>query len=156
MRFFCTGEVIEWDDPGFEAMWKKMGISKPVEGARAIILLHVFKVQTSCGFGVPRHAKVKRTDAEEKWVAGFEDRETLGHWASKRIEADTLHDYRREWNYGSLDGLTGLRAARRDRGEMLWLTDFQAWFRRILAQREALAFGFVLASIVSIIAQLIN
>lgn len=154
LRFFCRGKVIEWDQPEFESTWRKMGISKPVEGARAIILLDVFKAQTSCGFGVPKHAKVKLGEEQEKWAAGFEDRETMGHWASKRIKANTLHEYQKEWNYDSLDGLTGLKAARRDRGEVLWVTDLQASFRRIVAQREALVFGFVLAMILSIIARL--
>lgn len=157
LRFFCKGKVIEWDEPEFESTWKKMGISKPVEGARAIILLDVFKVQTSCGFGVPRHAKVKLGGSDEvKWIAGFEDRETMGHWTSKRIEANTLHEYQKEWNYDSLDGLTGVKAARRARGEILWVTDLQAWFKRIMAQREALVFGFVLATILSIIAKLLE
>lgn len=156
MRFFCKGKVIEWDQPEFESTRKKMGIAKPVEGARAIILLNVFKVQTSCGFGVPRHAKVRVDGDEEKWVAGFEDRETIGHWASKRVAANTLHEYQKEWNYDSLDGLTGLKAARRARGEILWVADLQASFRRITAQREALAFGFVLATILSIVAKLVE
>jgi hypothetical protein len=156
LRFFCKGKVIEWDQLEFESTWKKMGITKPVEGARAIILLDVFKVQTSCGFGVPRHAKVKPGGDEERWVAGFEDRETLGHWASKRTESNTLHAYHKEWNYDSLDGLTGLKVARQDRGEILWLTDLQAWFRKIMSQREALVFGFVLALVLSIIAQFVN
>jgi len=156
LRFFCRGKVVEWDQPAFETTWKKMGISKPVDGARAIILLDVFKVQTSCGFGVPRHAKVKLGGDEEKWVAGFEDRETLGHWASKRIEANTLHKYQKEWNYDSLDGLTGLRVAMRDRGEVLWIKELQASFRRIMAQREALAIGFILATILFIIVKLVE
>jgi hypothetical protein len=156
LRFFCRGKVVEWDQPAFETTWKKMGISKPVDGARAIILLDVFKVQTSCGFGVPRHAKVKLGGDEEKWVAGFEDRETLGHWASKRIEANTLHKYQKEWNYDSLDGLTGLRVAMRDKGEVLWIKELQASFRRIMAQREALAIGFILAIILFIIVKLVE
>lgn len=156
LRLFCKGKVIEWDQPEFETTWKNMGITKPMEGARAIILLDVFKVQTSCGFGVPRHAKVKLGDDEEKWVAGFEDREMLGHWASKKIESNTLHEYQKEWNYDSLDGLTGLKVARRDRGEILWVTDLIASFKRIMAQREALAFGFILAIILSIIAKLVE
>lgn len=156
LRFFCKGKVIEWDQPEFESTWERMGITKPVEGARAIILLDVFKVQTSCGFGVPRHAQVKLGSGEEKWVAGFEDRETMGHWASKRIKANTLHAYQKEWNYDSLDGLTGLKAARKARGEILWVTDLQASFKRIMAQREALAFGFILATILSIISKLVE
>ena len=47
MRFFCKGSVVEWDDGRFEGLLRKMG-KKRVEGARAVILLDVFKV----GFGI--------------------------------------------------------------------------------------------------------
>ena len=47
MRFFCTGSVVEWDDGRFEGLLRKMG-KKRIEGARAVILLDVFKV----GFGI--------------------------------------------------------------------------------------------------------
>ena len=43
MRFFCTGKVVEWDEPAFEPLLAKMG-GKRVEGARAVILLNVWKV----------------------------------------------------------------------------------------------------------------
>ena len=43
MRFFCKGSVVEWDDARFERLVGKMG-KKRVEGARAVILLDVFKV----------------------------------------------------------------------------------------------------------------
>ena len=43
LRFFCTGEVIEWDDGRFEGLLRKMGKER-IEGARAVILLDVFKV----------------------------------------------------------------------------------------------------------------
>ena len=46
MRFFCRGSVVEWDDGRFEGLVRKMG--KRVEGARAVILLDIFKV----GFGM--------------------------------------------------------------------------------------------------------
>lgn len=43
MRFFCTGTVIEWDQPEFLEYSQRMG--KPqIVGARAIIKLDVFKV----------------------------------------------------------------------------------------------------------------
>ena len=46
MRFFCTGRVVEWDQPEFEPLLKRMG--KPrVAGARAVILLDVFKVASN-------------------------------------------------------------------------------------------------------------
>lgn len=42
MRWFCTGRVVEWEKPEFEDLLKRMGKAK-LDGARAIILLHVWK-----------------------------------------------------------------------------------------------------------------
>lgn len=44
MRFFCMGEVVEWDDERFEGLLGRMGKER-IEGARAVILLDVFKVR---------------------------------------------------------------------------------------------------------------
>lgn len=46
MRFFCMGTVVEWDDVRFDGLLKRMGKER-IEGARAVILLHVFKVRDS-------------------------------------------------------------------------------------------------------------
>lgn len=43
MRFFCMGKIVEWDQPEFEPLIRKMG-KESIQGARAIILLDVFKV----------------------------------------------------------------------------------------------------------------
>ena len=43
MRFFCNGTVVEWDDARFDGLLKRMGKER-IEGARAVILLDVFKV----------------------------------------------------------------------------------------------------------------
>lgn len=40
------GKVVEWDDPRFEGLLKRMGKER-IDGARAIILLDVFKVCTA-------------------------------------------------------------------------------------------------------------
>lgn len=69
------------------------------------------------------------------------DRETMGHWASKKVEKNELHAYQAEWNASSLDGLTGLRVARRDAGERLWVTGSRVYLTRIVKQREALCWG---------------
>ena len=45
VRFFCIGRVVEWDDVRFEPLLRKMG-KKRVEGARAVILLDVYKVSS--------------------------------------------------------------------------------------------------------------
>lgn len=72
------------------------------------------------------------------------DRDTLGHWAHKRIESNSLLEYQAEWNSNSLDGCPGMRAAMRDRGETVWLALAKARMRRTLAQKEALIVGIVL------------
>lgn len=43
LRLFCSGSVIEWDQPEFGAYLERMG-NKSVLGARAIIRLDVYKV----------------------------------------------------------------------------------------------------------------
>ena len=46
LRFFCTGKVVEFDQPQFEPLIRKMGMEK-ITGARAVILLEVFQVSLS-------------------------------------------------------------------------------------------------------------
>ena len=46
-----------------------------------------------------------------------------------------------EWNSNSLDDLTGLKVARKDRGERLWVGDMRASVIRMLAQ--SLMFSFL-------------
>jgi hypothetical protein len=164
MRFFCTGEVVEWTDKRFEPLLERMGLvgAKRLDGARAIIHLNVFKCQTSCGYGVPLLARVPPKadvldDADEEkrtvganeemdgWVAGFRDRETMGHFARKKEGLNTMHKYQAEWNSDSLDGLTALRAAMRDRGQSVWVEEAKAWSRRMWGQRDAVGVGFTFA-----------
>jgi hypothetical protein len=64
-------------------------------GARAIVVLDVEMVQTSCGYGVPAY-KYER------------ERPALDNWAAAKGE-DGLDAYRREKNSHSIDGLpTGM------------------------------------------------
>ena len=104
------------------------------------------QVQSSCGFGVPYLSTTTSTpcsaDGDEVLRKPIlKDRETMGHWASKQIEKGALEDYQAQWNADSLDGLTGLRAARRKNGERLWVTDLRARYRRVMGQREARVVG---------------
>jgi len=104
--------------------------------------LSVWKVQTSCGYGVPI---VLGGGGKEGEI--WEDRETMGHWAGKKIESGEMREYRVEWNTRSLDGLVALTAARRDKGEWLWCGDVMAWVRRQSTQREGLMFGVVIGAV---------
>ncbi|KAG6005348.1 hypothetical protein E4U43_000603 [Claviceps pusilla] len=82
----------------------------------------------------------------------FEDRPTLdAYWEKKSGDEDTARSYRRAKNVASLDGLPGLRASRRDAGERLWVQDLRAWMARMAAERQALAVGFVVATLLSLL-----
>lgn len=155
MRFFCTGRVVEWDCPEFESLISKMG-KKTVEGARAIIMLDVWKVQTSCGYAVPRVRLGEMEVVRGKEEEVFLDRETLGHWAGKRVEAGEMGGYRVKNNLRSLDGLPGLRAARRDVGEWFWVEDARARVRRVMGQREAVGVGVVVGVLMVLLVQFLR
>ena len=77
----------------------------------------------------------------------------MGHWASNKVKKDELHTYQMEWNAKSLDGLNGLRAARRGLGERLWLEDRKTFLVRILAQREALMTGIFIGVLMALVAR---
>lgn len=113
------------------------------------------QVQTSCGFGVPllSSAPINGDLASVDVKPVLKDRETLGHWASVKIEKNQLHAYQKEWNANSLDGLTGMRVARRDAGERLWATETIAHLRRIAAQKEALLIGIGVGVLLILVVQ---
>jgi hypothetical protein len=106
----------------------------------------LLQVQTSCGFGVPRLALKKDPEDPSKEIPYLQDRETLSQWVRKKMEKGELQDYQKEWNSESLDGLPGLRAARRGTGEWLWLGDLKA-----SARRNAHAWNLVLIALVSVV-----
>lgn len=148
LRLFCTGEVIEWDSPRFEGFLEKMGKNK-IDGARAVISLKIWKVQTSCGYGVP---KLGMSDGG----AELADRQTMGHWAHGKVEKNEMSAYQQLNNLQSLDGLPGLRTARRDNREIIWLGDAKAAARRIMRQREALATGVVIGIFIAFLTALLQ
>ncbi|CAJ2511306.1 Uu.00g069310.m01.CDS01 [Anthostomella pinea] len=165
LRLFCRGRVIEWDRPEFDVFLRKMKLQK-VDATRAIIVLDIFKVQTSCGFGVPRVRKTVMgitaapSGASEKaaavdgdddvgkqdiGVTGFEERPTLQIFNGKRERAGTVQQYQMEENTTSLDGLPGLRSARRGVGERLLVGDVKMRLRNVMAEKSGMAFGFLMA-----------
>ncbi|KAI9795394.1 MAG: hypothetical protein M1833_007182 [Piccolia ochrophora] len=147
MRLFCQGSVVEWDQPQFEPLLRRMGKQR-IDGARAVVLLEVFKAQTSCGYGVPLLDKNPPSESR------FEDRKTMKHWAANMMEKNKLQSYQTQSNARSLDGLPSLRAARKDRGEWLLLEDATARLRRIAAQREGFVAGVLFAALLMILSRL--
>lgn len=108
-------------------------------------------MQTSCGYGVPwlnddpGALEANESDDEETPKARLEDRKTLGHWAAGTVEKDAMVAYRAKNNARSLDDTGGLKAARRTRGEVLWLEDFKLYLRRLAQQWDTLLIGMLLA-----------
>ena len=105
-------------------------------------------MQTSCGFGVPYLTVCPTTarseESNEITKPILKDRETLGHWASKKVESNTLLAYQAGNNAVSLDGLKGLKAAEKDKGIRYYVVKAKATYRRNMAQKEPLLLGMVL------------
>lgn len=159
MRLFCKGRVVEKWDQHYQELRAKMatenGDEVDVTGARAIIVLKIKKVQTSCGFGVPMIDNSKTTPGDSTGDAvtmveheedttdheGWKPRETMDSWARKMLEKQELLDYQKRANHQSLDGLPGMKSAQRALDQNLAIEDTKAWFRKISRQQDAICFG---------------
>ncbi|RDA91154.1 hypothetical protein CP533_0456 [Ophiocordyceps camponoti-saundersi (nom. inval.)] len=173
LRVFCQARVVEWDQPAFSDLVRTIakGQREAFDGARAVIVCDIWQVQTSCGFAVPRvkkslyaseavendddddedeaslQAKLEKDHAGDKLdeLAVFEARPTLDHFSRLTVQDNKMLDYQVKNNAESIDGLPGLRTARRDAGQVLWVVDARARLKRICAEPMAVAVGFFLA-----------
>jgi len=154
LRLFCTGRVVEAEDAGFDEIVRSFGPrggeggedKEGMKGVRAVVMLDIFKVQTSCGYGVPIAEGAATGEGEGGGEGGregrFGERETMERWAENQIEKGNLKSYRAEWNSDSLDGLPGLRSARREKGEKaLWVKDLLTRAKRVGCEWEGLLVG---------------
>lgn len=174
MRLFCKGRVVEKWDPYYQQIRARMatenGDDIDITGARAIIVLRVKKVQTSCGFGVPLAAAgniagagstgdavaIADHDADTDAGHGFANRDTMETWARKQIEKQELGDYQKKWNHRSLDGLPGMMSARRSYDENIAVEDTKAWLRKVRRQQDAMALGFGLGMLFMVLLSLLG
>ncbi|KAJ6007874.1 hypothetical protein N7540_011850, partial [Penicillium herquei] len=154
VRLFCTGTVLEWDQPAFLACLEHMK-KRDVVGARAIIKLDVFKVQTSCGFGVPLLA-LSIDPESNKSTPFLKNRDTLNNVSVKKFgEQREMQRYQQEMNIRSLDGLPALRSALKDSGHHTWRLELKDWFPRHRDKIEKLK-SVALALLVGLIALLLS
>jgi hypothetical protein len=91
LRLHGRGRVLLTGDPGHDALAARLPDKL---GARAIVVVDVERIGTSCGYAVPR-------------LDFVEERDVLDRWADKKATAG-LVAYRREKNVLSLDGLPAL------------------------------------------------
>ncbi|QYT05162.1 hypothetical protein H0G86_012058 [Trichoderma simmonsii] len=146
MRLFCTGSVIERTDPKFPGVIESMG-KKEFPGIRAVIMLDILKVQTSCGYGVPLLERVNHSQhlgERSENCKCYKDRPTLEKMLGTIVKKGKLDPFLQESNARSIDGLLGLREARKMRGEWLFAHDVGAWMRRQFLQGPAIALGILI------------
>jgi hypothetical protein len=95
LRLYGRGESLRRGSKAYSELLQRLFAGAEPLGARQIVRLHVERVQTSCGYGVPLFD-----------YRG--ERPSLDNWARSKGE-DGLEAYRREHNSVSIDGLpTGL------------------------------------------------
>jgi hypothetical protein len=91
-RFYGKGEVVTPIDKDFEELAGLFSI--PGVGIRAIIRIHVSRIQDSCGYGVPNYEFLG-------------DRKSSQNWAAK-LGTKKVRDYQVEKNLQSLDGIPAI------------------------------------------------
>ncbi|TLS27117.1 hypothetical protein PpBr36_04384 [Pyricularia pennisetigena] len=160
LRLYCRRrEVVErTDEDSFAAWLQRLGMPSRPDGARAVIVLDVFKVTTSCGFAVPM---VRRQfwDGGEAELAVFEDRLTLNQNAAKKETLGKILEYQVQNNVVSLDGLPGLKGARRAHPDAkfgLLPGHVRAYAGRVLSQREGMVVGFLAALLLWVLVTVIT
>lgn len=95
LRLFGTGRTVLPGDEGWDDL--RGLFREDLVGVRQAIVADIHRVQTSCGYAVPRMDLV-------------EERDTLDRWARNRGPA-RLDEYRRTHNVASIDGLPAPLAA---------------------------------------------
>lgn len=91
VRIHGRGRVVERADPGWD-LWRPL--FPPLEGDRAVVLIHAERVSDSCGYGVPLMPYQGERTHMDSWVE---------HKGDAGIDT-----YQKSHNV-SLDGLPGLR-----------------------------------------------
>ena len=170
MRWFCTGRVTELAEGSREWEEKRGWFSGEIQGARAVIELDVWKVQTSCGYGVPvlkgekkgvmegdggdkdeRDEKEDGASLEKGKGNGWRDRPTLTYWGKKTMKMEGgrgMENYRAKNNVRSLDGLRGFKTGRRFWGERsLVFGDLKARWRKIGREWRVMVVGWTLMAL---------
>jgi hypothetical protein len=95
VRFHGTGQVLRWDEPGFEEAAAGFDSITIDDSRRALITVDVTRVSDSCGYGVPLMS-----------FEGMRDHHALSSAKKLRVKgAEGYEQYKRTKNARSLDGL---------------------------------------------------
>ncbi|MCA8897217.1 MAG: pyridoxamine 5'-phosphate oxidase family protein [Hyphomonas sp.] len=97
LRLYGQGEAVDFDHQDYERM---LALFPGYDSARAIIRVKLSRVQDSCGWGVP-------------FYDFRSDRDQLKRWAESKDKGEQGRQAWRDKNAASIDGLPGLKGARR-------------------------------------------
>lgn len=93
---------------------------------------------------------VEKGELKQAPRRSFDDRHMLEKWMVNKIEKKALGEYRVKWNSRSLDGLPGLQAARRMKGESVWIGDARARAYNALYHPMAVMLGMFLGVVLTL------
>lgn len=127
---------------------------------------------TSCGYAVPtvneearngNTVEASKRDNEEDIAklsnqSGkcLEDRHLLEKWLVNKIDKKSLDQYVATFNTKSLDGLPGLRIARKWNGERyLWIEDARFWMKKKFGYPEAILLGIFIGACLVMLAPIV-
>jgi hypothetical protein len=88
LRLYGRGSTVLPDTPGWDEL---IGHFELMVGTRQILMAHIDRVSTSCGYAVPEYTLKKERQSLTKWSVGKGEK--------------ALAEYRRETNVESIDGL---------------------------------------------------
>jgi len=109
LRLWGTGTIHEFGTPEYETLITPED-RRP--GSRCAVVIHVDKVGTSCGWGVPVYDFQGHRATLTKWLAGLEAKDQqAAETGSKEFLPGGLKAYWAQENTISLDGLPGLQVA---------------------------------------------
>ena len=91
LRLYGRGEVITFDDPGYEEM---LALFPGFHRARAVIRIRLTRIADACGWAVPTYEFKGDRDQLRRYI----DHRTEEEWREKRYASNAL----------SIDGLPGL------------------------------------------------
>lgn len=94
LRLFCKGELIEPDSPAFVDRLALFGSVAP-DRVRRLIRLHIYAVESSCGFGVGLFEyRGERTELTD-WIAKKAQANTLDRYIADHATPPDLSGFRR-------------------------------------------------------------
>lgn len=110
VRLFGVGKVHEFGSEGYTAL---LPDAQRQPGSRAIIEIDVYKVGTSCGYGIPCFKFDHDRTVLEQWAVKREEADILAEdsAASSDMPEKGIRSYWASRNNTSLDGLPAIKAA---------------------------------------------